>query len=68
MPEKLHRKLKQEASRKGFSGSQADRFIYGTMRKTGWKPKDDDRVGKTSIANAGKISSDALKRRLSKSK
>jgi len=38
MPKKLEKKLKREAARKGFTGERADRYIYGTLRKTGWKP------------------------------
>lgn len=39
MPERLERALKAEAAKRGYSDKRADRFIYGTMRKTGWKPK-----------------------------
>jgi hypothetical protein len=38
MPEELERKLKAEARKKGFTGDRARRYVYGTMRKTGWKP------------------------------
>jgi hypothetical protein len=39
MPKKLERELKAEARKKGLKGERADAYIYGTMRKTGWKPK-----------------------------
>lgn len=39
MPKKLEQALKREASKRGYSGERADRYIYGTMRKIGWKPK-----------------------------
>jgi len=39
MPKKLEQALKREAAKKGMSKERADRFVYGTMRKTGWKPK-----------------------------
>ena len=39
MPEKLERKLKAEARKKGLSKERTGAFVYGTMRKTGWKPK-----------------------------
>ena len=29
------------AMKKGFKGKKADAYIYGTMRKTGWKPKKE---------------------------
>lgn len=38
MPEKFERALKAEARKKGFKGKRADRYVYGTMRKTGWIP------------------------------
>lgn len=43
MPDKLEKKLKREASEKGLSGEHADAYVYGTMRKTGWKPKREQR-------------------------
>ena len=39
MPKELEAKLKREARRKGLKGERADRYVYGTLRKTGWKPK-----------------------------
>ena len=38
MPEKLEKELKKEAEKKGLKGERKDAYIYGTMRKTGWKP------------------------------
>jgi len=38
MPKALERKLKKEAKKKGFKGERADAYVYGTLRKTGWKP------------------------------
>ena len=38
MPEKLERKLREEARKKGYKGERADAYVYGTMRKSGWKP------------------------------
>ena len=43
MPKKLERELKREAHKKGLSGERADAYIYGTMRKTGWKPSRERR-------------------------
>ena len=44
MPKKLERELKAQA-RKGFPGNKErqDRYVYGTLRKTGWKPKRKSR-------------------------
>ena len=39
MPKNLERKLKSKAKKKGLSGDRADAYVYGTMRKTGWKPQ-----------------------------
>ena len=39
MPKALERKLKIEARKKGFKGKRANAYIYGTLQKTGWKPK-----------------------------
>lgn len=38
MPKKLETALKSEAKKKGLKGKRADAYVYGTMRKTGWKP------------------------------
>ena len=39
MPKAMERKLRQQARKKGLKGKQADAYVYGTMRKAGWKPK-----------------------------
>ena len=39
MPKKLEKKLKREAKKKGLSGERRNAYIYGAMRRTGWKPK-----------------------------
>ena len=41
MPDKLKKKLKAKAKKEGFKGKKADAYVYGTMRKTGWKPKKE---------------------------
>ena len=38
MPEKFERELKEQAAKKGLKGERADAYVYGTMRKIGWKP------------------------------
>jgi len=38
MPKALERQLKNQAAKKGFKGERADAYVYGTMRKTGWRP------------------------------
>ena len=39
MPKKMERALKRRAKKKGLKGKRADAYVYGTMRKAGWKPK-----------------------------
>jgi hypothetical protein len=39
MPKRLERKLRKQAARKGYTGRRANAYVYGTMRKTGWKPR-----------------------------
>jgi hypothetical protein len=38
MPEKLERQLRDQAIKKRMSKRRRDAYIYGTLRKTGWKP------------------------------
>jgi len=39
VPKKLHRQLAKQASKKSIKGAQRRKYIYGAMKKTGWKPK-----------------------------
>jgi hypothetical protein len=39
MPKKLEAALKREAKAKGLGKKRAGAYVYGTLRKTGWKPK-----------------------------
>ena len=41
MPVAMERALKKQAVKKGLKGKMKDAFVYGTMRKTGWKPKGE---------------------------
>lgn len=38
MPEEMERKLKRTAKKRGYGEKRSDAYVYGTMRKTGWKP------------------------------
>lgn len=38
MPKKLERKLKREAAKRRYGKERTGKFVYGTLRKTGWKP------------------------------
>ena len=35
----MERALKAQCAKKNFSKERCDRYVYGTMRKTGWKPE-----------------------------
>ena len=39
MPKKIELRLKAEARRKGFGKKRTGAYVYGTLRKLGWKPK-----------------------------
>lgn len=39
MPKKIELKLKKSAKKKGLTGKRANAYIYGTLKKLGWKPK-----------------------------
>lgn len=39
MPKKAERALKRSCKKKGLSQKRCDAYVYGTLRKTGWKPK-----------------------------
>ena len=39
MPKKLEAKLKREAASKGLKGERKDAYVYGSLRRMGWKPK-----------------------------
>lgn len=38
MPKELEEKLKRQGHRKGFIGERLAKYVYGTLRKTGWTP------------------------------
>lgn len=39
MPRRLEQQLKREAKKRHYSKQRTQRFVYGTLRKTGWTPK-----------------------------
>jgi hypothetical protein len=43
MPKAMERKLKAQARKKGFTGKRAAAYVYGSLRKTGWKPSKSRR-------------------------
>jgi len=53
MPENLERKLKKEAKKKGFGKKRTGAYVYGTMRKTGWKPSTQNPVVSPCLVGVG---------------
>jgi hypothetical protein len=41
MPKELEEKLERKARAKGLKGKRKNAFVYGTLRKTGWKPRKE---------------------------
>jgi len=39
MPIEMERALKKSARKKGLTGKRKAAYVYGTMRRMGWKPK-----------------------------
>lgn len=39
MPKVLENKLKSKAKKMGLGKKRTGAYVYGTLRKTGWKPK-----------------------------
>jgi hypothetical protein len=46
MPKALERKLRVQGRKKGFSGKRLDKYVYGTLRKTGWVPSRQKKKAK----------------------
>ncbi len=46
MPKKLEKALKKEAKKLGLSKEHENAYVYGSLRKTGWKPKREREGGK----------------------
>lgn len=44
MPRKLENKLRRQGQAKGYTGERLSDYIYGTMRKTGWKPRREKKL------------------------
>jgi len=43
MPKAQEAALKRKASKMHLSGERADAFVYGSLRRSGWKPKRERR-------------------------
>lgn len=49
MPADFEQKLRAEAAKKHLTGEKADAYVYGTLRKTGWKPEREKEMRSGSI-------------------
>lgn len=38
MPKALEARLRREGRKRGFKGERLDRFVFGGLRRSGWKP------------------------------
>lgn len=47
MPVALERKLKAKVADKKMSKDRKDAYVYGTLRKTGWKPEREKKMSNT---------------------
>jgi len=43
MPEAMERALKATARKRHYGKERTGAYVYGTMRKTGWKPNREKR-------------------------
>lgn len=41
MPKDKEKALKKQARKKGLSGDRFNAYVYGTLRRMGWKPKQE---------------------------
>lgn len=39
MPIRLENRLKRQAKKRGLRGARANAYVFGTLRKSGWKPR-----------------------------
>ena len=53
MPKALERKLKAQAKKKGFGKERTGAYVFGTLRKTGWKPSTQKRKKSTGRKRYG---------------
>lgn len=46
MPKAMEAALKKEAKKKGLSKKQTGAYVFGTMRKAGWRPSSEGKMRK----------------------
>jgi hypothetical protein len=55
MPKKAEAALKRAASKRGYGEKRANAYVYGTLRKTGWKPGHQGAYKNDMIDHSPKI-------------
>lgn len=43
MPKAAEKALKKEAAKKGLTGERKNKYVYGALRKMGWRPSREKR-------------------------
>jgi len=51
MPKELEQKLQRQAIKRHLTGERKNAYIYGTLRKTGWKPSREKNAIKRRISS-----------------
>lgn len=41
MPKKMEAALRREAKKKGFGKERTEKFVFGSMRRAGWRPSGE---------------------------
>ncbi len=52
MPKALEQKLERQVSGKDWSQERKNAYIYGTLRKTGWKPRKQRSIAEEAVSRA----------------
>lgn len=59
MPKSMEIKLMREAAKKGLKGKKKKAYVYGTMRKAGWKPSTQKKKKKSKSSKLDMIAAHA---------
>jgi hypothetical protein len=62
MPVELERKLKKQVANKDWSQKRKDAYVWGTLRKTGWKPERERNALRQSERKPDRSKKNALRR------
>jgi hypothetical protein len=46
VPAALEARLRREGRKRGYKGERLDRFVFGGLRKSGWKPSHQKQKSK----------------------